>query len=528
MSRVSPLVIGRYALFDEIAAGGMATVHIGRLLGAAGFSRVVAIKRLHSQYAKHPDFVPMLIDEAHLAARIRHPNVVPTLDVVQTDDELFLVMEYVQGEALSRLLRAARKSNQRPEPGIAAAITAGMLHGLHAAHTAKGERGEPLEIVHRDVSPQNVIVGTDGVARLLDFGIAQARGRLQTTRQGEIKGKFAYMAPEQLSGDQVGPYTDVYAAAAVLWEALAGRRLFRADHEAALVGLVLAGASEPPSAHTPGLPVVLDEITMRGLAKDPAARFPSAREMAMALEKSLPLAGATEVGQWVEDLASGPLSERAERIAAIESRTDIPSLVASIVPARKPDTSVQHETSNGVPDDQEQTSRVGEERRSLSVAHSQLSSISVASDSGAARAPRPSRRQVVIGVAAAAVVVGGLVAYLSVRELMPSAGAQAPDPGTSGAEFPTTSATASTASSPSVGGSVTAAAGAGSGDPSSSSSGAAAAGAGRPRRLPTRASPTAAGGSARAITAPPAGGQCTPPYTVDDQGFHHIKPECLH
>src|SRR5262245_51026591 len=170
-------VIGRYALHGELASGGMATVHLGRLLGPVGFSRTVAIKRLHAQYAQDPEFVSMFLDEARLAARIRHPNVVPTLDVVATSGELFLVMEYVPGESLSRLARAARDRMERMPPRIVSAIMSGVLHGLHAAHEAKSERGEPLGIVHRDVSPQNVLVGTDGVARVLDFGVAKAAGR---------------------------------------------------------------------------------------------------------------------------------------------------------------------------------------------------------------------------------------------------------------------------------------------------------------------------------------------------------------
>src|SRR5215471_9492239 len=165
---ISPRVIGRYALFGEIAAGGMATVHFGRLVGPVGFSRTVAIKRLHAQYAKDPDFVAMFLDEARLASRVQHPN------VVTMPSEVFLVMEYLQGESLSRLIRDARKAGELVPPGHAASIVAGMLHGLHAAHEAKSERREALNIVHRDVSPQNVLVGTDGAARVLDFGVAKA------------------------------------------------------------------------------------------------------------------------------------------------------------------------------------------------------------------------------------------------------------------------------------------------------------------------------------------------------------------
>src|SRR6516225_8996456 len=176
-------VVGRYALYVAIAAGGMATVHLGRLIGEVGFSRTVAIKRLHPQYAADPEFVSMFLDEARLAARIRHPNVVPTLDVVATKGELFLVMDYVPGESLARLSRVCREQ-RRPIPHrITSAVMAGALHGLHAAHEAKSERGAPLGIVHRDVSPQNVLVGADGVPRVLDFGVAKAAGRMQETRE---------------------------------------------------------------------------------------------------------------------------------------------------------------------------------------------------------------------------------------------------------------------------------------------------------------------------------------------------------
>src|SRR5450631_2428742 len=156
-------IVGRYALYGTIAAGGMATVHFGRLLGPVGFSRTVAIKRLHPQYAKDPEFVSMFLDEARLAARIQHPNVCATLDVVATQGELFLVMEYLQGETLSRMIRAVRNRGELIDPRIGVGVIAQVLHGLHAAHEAKTERGEALNIVHRDISPQNVLVGRDGI-----------------------------------------------------------------------------------------------------------------------------------------------------------------------------------------------------------------------------------------------------------------------------------------------------------------------------------------------------------------------------
>ena len=182
--------MGRYAIYDAIASGGMARVHLGRLLGPAGFGRTVAIKRLHAQFAENPDFVTMFLDEARLASRVRHPNVVPTLDVVAAEGELLLVMEYVHGEPLSRLLRTLSPRRERIPLRTTCAIVSSLLHGLHAAHEAKNEAGQDLGLVHRDVSPQNVLVGLDGVVRVADFGVAKAVVKAHTTREGELKGKF--------------------------------------------------------------------------------------------------------------------------------------------------------------------------------------------------------------------------------------------------------------------------------------------------------------------------------------------------
>ena len=177
----------------------MATVHLGRLLGTAGFSRTVAIKRLHLQYSKDPDFVSLFLDEARLAARIRHPNVASVLDVVALEGELFLVMEYIQGESLSRLLRVVVEEKTPIPIPIATGVVAGTLSGLHAAHEATSESGDPLNLVHRDVSPQNILVGVDGVPSVVDFGVAKAATRAQVTQEGELKGKLSYMSPEQVS-----------------------------------------------------------------------------------------------------------------------------------------------------------------------------------------------------------------------------------------------------------------------------------------------------------------------------------------
>jgi serine/threonine-protein kinase len=314
-----PHLIGRYALYGEIASGGMATVHYGRLLGPVGFARTVAIKRLHAQFAKDPEFVSMFLDEARLAARVRHPNVVQTLDVVALEGELFLVMDYVQGEALSRLVSAVRAKQENIPVEIVSSIVCGALHGLNAAHEATNERGEPLHIVHRDVSPHNVVAGVDGIARVLDFGVAKAAGRMHTTREGQLKGKLAYMAPEQVTSAPLDRRTDVFATGIVLWEALTSQRLFAADHEGATVANVLSMPIPAPSTLVGDLPRGVDEVVLRALERDRSKRFDSARDMALELEARVPLASPTRVAAWVEQLAHEALVKRARAIAEIES-----------------------------------------------------------------------------------------------------------------------------------------------------------------------------------------------------------------
>ncbi|MBK8994773.1 MAG: serine/threonine protein kinase [Myxococcales bacterium] len=314
-------VIGRYALFDALAAGGMATVHLGRLLGPVGFARTVAIKRLHEQFAADPEFVTSFLDEARLAARIRHPNVVPTLDVVADQGQLFLVMEYVQGESVSRLLKLLKKRDAVMPLRIAVATVAGALQGLHAAHEARSEKGEALCIVHRDVSPQNILLGADGVPRVLDFGVAKAVGRLHTTHSGGLKGKLAYMSPEQVRGLPVDRRSDVFAASIVLWEMLTHSRLFGADNEAAMLDWVLTKPIPPPSTLAPDVLPDLDAVVLKGLERDPERRWQTAREMALALEDCIPLPSAAQISAWVEGVASATLHERAERVAEVESAT---------------------------------------------------------------------------------------------------------------------------------------------------------------------------------------------------------------
>jgi len=326
-----PKVIGQYVLYGEIGAGGMATVYVGRLRGPAGFSRTVAIKRLHQHFAKNPNFVAMFLDEARLTASLRHPNVVPTIDVVSTKEDVLLVMEYVAGETLAHLQKHIRRQKELMPPPVVAAIMSGVLRGLHAAHEAQGKNGELLEMVHRDMSPENIMVGNDGVARILDFGIAKAEGQLHTTRQGVLKGKLAYMPPEQLHGKTLDRRADVYAASVVLWEALTGERMHTGT-DAQIFGKVLKGCTTPPSRLVPSLDKALDTLTLRGLALEPAHRFATALEMARQLERCVQIAAPSDVSDWLEAHAGELLRKRASRIAKIESMSRIQAAAVAAPP----------------------------------------------------------------------------------------------------------------------------------------------------------------------------------------------------
>ncbi len=310
-------------MYGEIASGGMATVHLGRLLGPVGFTKTVAVKRLHEQFAKDEEFVAMFIDEARLAARIHHTNVVQTLDVVQHDNQLLLVMEYVHGVQLSTLTRLARKNGKRMPPPVAIAVVAGMLRGLHAAHDATDERGQPLHIVHRDVSPHNLLIGVDGVPRVIDFGVAKAAGRLQQTAAGQLKGKVPYMAPEQVRGQPVTRQTDVFAAGVVLWETLLGQRLFSAENDAAVISQILGREIEPPSRIDLAVPAAFDAVVMRALERDSSKRFATAREMAEALESCDRVAAPAEVAAYVQSVAAEQLAKRTSLISEVESTSAI-------------------------------------------------------------------------------------------------------------------------------------------------------------------------------------------------------------
>ena len=309
-------VVGRYVLEREIGAGGMASVYLGRAHGAAGFSRVVAIKRLHPQFAKDKAFAGAMIDEARLAARISHANVVQIIDVVVDDGELLVVMELLRGEALSRLMELS----SGPLPlDVVGKIGLDVLNGLHAAHEVRDDSGRLIELVHRDVSPQNVMVGTDGTARLIDFGVAKAIGRMQQTTDGRLKGKIGYFAPETIRSGQVDRRIDVYATGVMLWEMLTGSRLFRGENELQVLSAIMDKAVPPPSSMVAAVPPTVDAVVLRALSKNPEERFQNAEDMGDALDAALVPARAKQVGDWVKATAEGALADREAALSGLAS-----------------------------------------------------------------------------------------------------------------------------------------------------------------------------------------------------------------
>jgi serine/threonine protein kinase len=285
--------LDRFELIAELATGGMATVYLARLSGVGGFQRFAAIKRLHPHLAREPEFIEMFLDEARLAARIHHPNVVPILEIGTSEHGYYLVMEYVEGDTLGRLLARSAQTGQQLPMNVGLRIVLDALAGLDASHELKDDDGSPLGIVHRDVSPQNVLVGIDGSARLTDFGVARATSRVSTTRSGHLKGKLAYMAPEQARGAKdIDRRADVFAIGIVLWEVMAGRRLFKGEGEADTLHKVL---HEPiPALHSiaPKVPPEIDALVIRALDRDRTARFATAAEFGDALERAARTVGA--------------------------------------------------------------------------------------------------------------------------------------------------------------------------------------------------------------------------------------------
>jgi len=286
--------LGDYELLARLRSGGMATVFVARRRGAEGFRKRVAIKLVHPHLAHDEQFRRMFIDEATLSARIEHPRCVHIEELREDSGVLYLVMEYVRGGSLSQLMAAVTAESRRLAPALAAHIAGATADGLGAAHDARDESGEPLGVVHRDVSPQNILLSRSGHVKLIDFGVAKARGRAQQTSTGTLKGKFRYMAPEQARGLPLDHRADLYALGIVLWEMLTGRRLFDGDNDLRVLDLVRDPRVARPSRLAPEVPDALDRVVLKALAIDPARRFQHAVQMRRALFAAVPQARAVD------------------------------------------------------------------------------------------------------------------------------------------------------------------------------------------------------------------------------------------
>ena len=315
--------IDRYELIYRLGTGGMGNVYLARRRNDSGLQRLFAVKAMHALLSADTEFANMFLDEAHIASQLHHINVVGIVDLGRFAGRLYLVMDYVEGPTFAQLLAPTVDRS----PALVCEVVIDMLHGLHAAHCLTNEAGEKFELVHRDVSPSNILVGTDGVARLTDFGIAKARMRRTSTSPGVRKGKLSYSAPEQITNPgREDARCDVFAAGVVLWNALTGKRLFDGDNEAAVILRVVKAEIPPPSTVGLAPPPCLDAVCLRALARDPAHRYPTAAEMADDLrrvtrENDL-VAGPEQVASWVSRHFGDELERRRAAIRALAPISD--------------------------------------------------------------------------------------------------------------------------------------------------------------------------------------------------------------
>ncbi len=307
--------LGRYRVVDEIGVGGMASVHLARADGPGGFQKWVAIKRIHKHLAEDQTFISMFLDEARIAARITHPNVAQVFDLGTHRDSYWIAMEYLHGEPLREVMRALDEGGgPAMSHAMVARIVADAAEGLHAAHELADKHGKTLGLVHRDVTPHNLFVTYDGSVKVVDFGVAKVTDRMTKTRAGTLKGKLAYMSPEQVRGEDVDRRTDVFALGVVLWEITTGRRLFRMDNDLDTLERVQACIVPSPSSIVAHYPVELESIVMRALSKDKNRRFQTARELSRALQqylmKSGQFIGADEIGGYMKQVLADRFEKR--------------------------------------------------------------------------------------------------------------------------------------------------------------------------------------------------------------------------
>jgi serine/threonine protein kinase len=313
--------LGRYRVVNEIGVGGMASVHLARMDGPGGFQKWVAIKRIHPHLI-HQDssvFVRMFLDEARVAARISHPNVATVFELGKHEDTYWIAMEYLHGEPLREVMRKTDETGTPTPPEIACRVIADAAEGLHAAHELLGNHGEILNLIHRDVTPHNLFVTYEGTTKVVDFGIAKFTSRMSSTRAGTLKGKLAYMSPEQVQGEPIDRRTDIFALGVVLWELTTGQRLFRTDRDLDTLRRVQECAIPRPSSIVRGYPIDLEKILMKALAKNRAERFMTAREFSRTLQAMLMRRGlfvaSDEVASYMQSIFKDRIRQREAQLS---------------------------------------------------------------------------------------------------------------------------------------------------------------------------------------------------------------------
>lgn len=272
--------LGRFELISPIGSGGMATIYLSRIAGPAGFEKPVALKVIHAHLAEDPEFIQMFLDEARLAAQLQHPNIVQIFELGEDAGVYFIAMEYLRGETLASVIRRVFGEEGRTmDPRLACHVLQQACEGLHYAHELTNINDEPLGLVHRDISPQNLFLTYSGSVKLMDFGIARAEGSSHSTRPGSLKGKFSYMSPEQASGQSFDHRADVFSLGVVFWEMITGRRLFKGRNDMESLRLVNQCQVPPPGGFRHGIPPALDRVIAQALAKDPTERYQTALEL---------------------------------------------------------------------------------------------------------------------------------------------------------------------------------------------------------------------------------------------------------
>ena len=408
--------LDRYELITEIAAGGMATVFLARLQGAGGFQRLVAIKRLHPVFASEADLVEMFLEEARIAAQIHHAHAVPILEIGSSAHGYYLVMEYIEGVTLAQIVERAEQRGIAISPPIALRILLDALSGLHAAHELHDESGRPRGVVHRDVSPHNILVGADGAARLTDFGVARTAAHPASAKIETVKGRVEYMAPEQIRQEPVDRRADLFAMGVILWEVLAGRSLFRGETRFDTIVRALNAPVPRLRDKAPTISDELDALSARALARPLDERFQNAVEMAAAIEQVAKgsIAAPREVTKLVAQLFGQELDQR--RADVRRWLGDVPLPATPLVHA--PEVPIAGAVAN--PPDDEVAAEVQEAPESVTVARPRLESLAPIPFEGDAPIELPpispkrstARRVLTFGAGVAVMALGAFAALI--------------------------------------------------------------------------------------------------------------------